>query len=105
MAKNLNFYDFQGYLGSVDAGKAYDACELLGSYQGPKIPVLVDQGTADNFLKVQLKTEDLVNAAGNAKYPMTVRMQPGYDHSYYFISSFMRDHIQFHARALGLTAL
>ena len=63
----------QGYLGSVESGKAYDACELLSTYSGPKIPILVDQGTADGFLKNQLKTENLAKAAGEAKYPVTIR--------------------------------
>jgi S-formylglutathione hydrolase len=50
-----------------------------------------------------LKPENFTAAADKAKYPVTFRLQPLYDHSYYFISTFMRDHIDFHARALGLT--
>ena len=66
------------------------------------IELFIFQGTADSFLKQQLKPENFALAAGNAKYPVTIRMQPLYDHSYYFISTFMRDHIDHHARALGL---
>ena len=93
---------FTGYLGSVDAGKAYDACELMKTYDGPIVPILVDQGTSDNFLHNQLKPENLRVACGDKGYPLQLRMQTGYDHSYYFISSFMKDHIQFHACNLQL---
>lgn len=92
---------FNEYLGSVEAGKEYDSTELVSHYEGPKVPVLVDQGTADNFLS-QLRPEALKEAFGKAGYPVTVRMQTGYDHSYYFISSFIRDHVEFHATNLGL---
>lgn len=94
---------FNGYLGSVEAGKQYDATELMGQYNGPKIPILIDQGTADNFLPdKQLLPENFADACGKAKYPLNLRMQAGYDHSYYFICSFAKDHIQFHATNLGL---
>merc|ERR1719454_1461984 len=93
---------FTGYLGSVEAGKAYDATELVSSYSGPKVPVLIDQGTADGFLENQLKPKNFFIAAAKNGYNVELRMQPLYDHSYYFISTFMRDHIDFHARALGL---
>jgi len=93
---------FTGYLGSVEAGKAYDATELVKSYTGPKVPVLIDQGTEDGFLATQLKPKNFVVAAANAGYNVELRMQPQYDHSYYFISTFMRDHIDLHGRALGL---
>jgi len=91
---------FNGYLGSVEAGKAYDATELMMTYQGPKAPILIDQGTADGFLKGQLLPENLAVAAAKANYPISLNMRPLYDHSYYFISTFMRDHVDFHARAL-----
>lgn len=91
---------FNGYLGSVEAGKAYDATELMAAYQGPKAPILIDQGTADGFLKDQLKPENFAAAAAANGYPIALNMRPLYDHSYYFISTFMRDHIDFHARAL-----
>jgi S-formylglutathione hydrolase len=62
--------------------------------------VLVDQGGADNFLDNQLKPENLEAAAKAADYPMTIRMQEGYDHSYFFIATFMEDHVRFHAQHL-----
>jgi len=93
---------FTGYLGSVEAGKDYDATELVKNYSGPTPIILIDQGTADNFLPTQLKTGNFAAAAGDAKYPCQVRMQPLYDHSYYFISTFIRDHIAHHARAHNL---
>jgi len=92
---------FNGYLGSVEAGKEYDATELISKYTGPKSEILIDQGTSDAFLKEQLKPERLTAAADKVGHPVHLRMQPLYDHSYYFISTFMRDHIDHHARALG----
>jgi len=91
---------FKGYLGSVEAGKAYDATELVLKYSGPKSPILIDQGTADGFLKNQLKPENFAAAASKCDYPIALNMRALYDHSYYFIATFMRDHIDFHARAL-----
>mmetsp|Transcript_17835 Transcript_17835/g.30256 ORF Transcript_17835/g.30256 Transcript_17835/m.30256 type:complete len:226 (+) Transcript_17835:1315-1992(+) len=65
---------FTAYLGSVEAGKEYDAVELVKKYAGPKSPILVDQGTADNFLHNQLKPENLRLACGEAGYPLMLRM-------------------------------
>ena len=59
--------------------------------------MLVDQGDADDFLPEQLKPELLEQACAAADYPMTIRMQPGYDHSYFFIASFIGEHLAFHA--------
>ena len=89
-----------GYLGADQAAwRQYDACALIED--GARLPdLLIDQGEADNFLHEQLKTGLLVMAARKAGIPATVRMQPGYDHSYYFISSFMADHIGWHAERL-----
>ena len=64
-------------------------------------PILIDQGTADNFLGEQLQTHLIEEASSAAKYPIEVRMQEGYDHSYYFIASFVEDHLRFHARHLA----
>jgi len=61
---------------------------------------LVDVGEADNFLKEQLKPELLEAACAKANIPLTLRRQPGYDHSYYFISTFMSDHLHWHAERL-----
>ncbi|HAE48088.1 MAG TPA: S-formylglutathione hydrolase, partial [Tistrella mobilis] len=67
-----------------------------------RLPLLVDQGESDNFLAEQLKPEALEAAAAAAGHPLTLRRQPGYDHSYYFIASFIDDHLRHHAAALGL---
>ena len=92
---------FGGYLGpDREAWKAYDACELLRAYSGPKLPTLVDCGTADAFLEVQLKPERLAEAAKAAAFPLELRMQDSYDHSYYFIATFVEDHLRHHAKAL-----
>ena len=77
----------------------YDSVELVKSAT-EHLPVLVDQGDSDNFLVEQLKTELLISAAEKADYPMQIRMQPNYDHSYFFIATFIADHIAFHASAL-----
>jgi len=77
----------------------YDTVELIKQAK-QHLPVLVDQGDADNFLAEQLKTELLVGAGQVADYPMQIRMQPDYDHSYFFIATFIAEHMAFHARAL-----
>ena len=88
-----------GYLGADKAAwREYDACALIEDARLPDL--LVDQGEADNFLEPQLKTHLLVEACAKAAIPATIRMQPGYDHSYYFISSFMAEHIGWHAARL-----
>jgi S-formylglutathione hydrolase len=89
-----------GYLGENRADwRAYDACALIED--GARLPeLLVDQGLADNFLEGQLKTHLLQDACAAAGIPATIRMQEGYDHSYYFISSFMADHVAWHAERL-----
>lgn len=89
-----------GYLGpDKTAWRDYDACALIAD--GARLPhLLVDQGEADGFLAEQLKTELLVAACKQAGQPAIIRMQPGYDHSYYFISSFMAEHVGWHAARL-----
>ncbi len=77
----------------------YDTCDLVSKAQ-TQIPILVDQGTADNFLEEQLKTDLLIEAAEQASYPMEIRYQDGYDHSYFFIASFIQEHLRFHAKHL-----
>ena len=90
-----------GYLGNDRATWApYDTVALVGEAE-VRLPVLVDQGEADNFLTEQLKTDLLIEAARRADYPMQIRLQPNYDHSYFFIASFIGEHIAFHAAALG----
>jgi S-formylglutathione hydrolase len=92
---------FSAYLGD-DRSKwsAYDACELLarGTHAHP---ILVDQGTADGFLVEQLKPELLKDACEQAGQSLELRMQEGYDHSYYFIATFIGDHLRHHARYLA----
>jgi S-formylglutathione hydrolase len=90
-----------GYIGEDRAAWAeYDTCALIAG--GARLPdLLVDQGEADNFLEGQLKTQLLSEACAAAGQPATIRMQPGYDHSYYFISTFMADHLRWHAERLG----
>ena len=91
---------FTAYLGDDRAAWAgYDATELVKS-SSEKLPILVDQGEADEFLDGQLKPWLLKEAADAAGHPVYLRMQPGYDHSYYFIASFIGDHIAHHAKAL-----
>lgn len=91
-----------GYLGPDRAGWAdYDACALIDG--GARLPdLLVDQGEADAFLAEQLMPERLEAACARAGQPLTLRRQPGYDHSYYFISTFMADHLAWHAERLGV---
>ena len=89
-----------GYLGPDRLKwREYDACALIAD--GARLPdLLIDQGDADNFLAEQLKTDLLVAACQSAGIPATIRMQPGYDHSYYFISTFMAEHVRWHAARL-----
>jgi S-formylglutathione hydrolase len=94
---------FTGYLGpDTGSWRDYDACELIGALTSVngRPPLLVDQGLADQFLEQQLMPERLEQACKDAGYPLTLRRQPGYDHGYYFISTFMEDHLRHHARAL-----
>ncbi|HMM25051.1 MAG TPA: S-formylglutathione hydrolase [Pseudoxanthomonas mexicana] len=91
---------FAAYLGDDrEAWKAWDTVELVRQAR-EQLPLLVDQGDADEFLHGQLKPELLRAAAAEAGHPLTLRLQPGYDHSYYFIASFIGDHIAHHAAAL-----
>ncbi len=88
------------YLGpDREAWRQYDASELVKTAT-EKLPILIDQGQADEFLEAQLQPWRLQEAADAAGHPVILRMQPGYDHSYYFISSFIGEHIAHHARAL-----
>ena len=67
------------------------------------IPLLVEQGRADQFLEEQLKPQALINAAQKSDTQLTLNMHEGYDHSYFFIASFIDEHLQFHASHLGLS--
>ncbi len=90
-----------GYLGQDRAAwRRHDAVALIKD--GARMAdILVDQGEADTFLAEQLKPDLLRDACAEAGIPLTLRMQPGYDHSYYFISTFMADHLRWHAARLG----
>jgi S-formylglutathione hydrolase len=90
-----------GYLGpDRSAWRKHDAVALIED--GARVDdLLVDQGGADGFLAGQLQPERLVRACEAAGLPLTYRLQPGYDHSYFFISSFMEDHLRWHAARLG----
>lgn len=91
---------FAAYLGEDQATwKAYDTVELVAEAE-EKLHLLVDQGIADNFFKEQLRTELLEEACKQAAHPCTIRYQEGYDHSYYFISTFIEDHVKHHAKAM-----
>ena len=93
---------FSAYLGDDQSNWAnYDSLAWMKrSAHNKKLPLLIDQGSGDEFLAEQLKPELFAQAAKDANYPMTLRMQDGYDHSYYFISSFIADHFAHHAAAL-----
>jgi len=88
------------YIGDNKADwEDYDTCALTAKAT-QQLPVLIDQGTADNFLEEQLKTDLLIDTAEQASYPMDIRYQDGYDHSYFFVASFIGEHIAFHAKHL-----
>jgi len=92
---------FGNYLGADEGRWAPHDATLLMADRGFPGPVLVDQGAADQFLDL-LRPADLARAMAARGQDSTFRMQPGYDHSYFFVQSFMEDHIAFHASALGL---
>jgi len=91
---------FSHYLGADQATwRAYDATELVQTTQ-LNFPILIDQGTADSFLTTQLMPDLFAAACARVGQPLTLRRQERYDHSYYFISSFIEDHLRHHAEAL-----
>ncbi|AMO57323.1 S-formylglutathione hydrolase [Endozoicomonas montiporae] len=94
---------FTAYLGDHQASwKEYDAAHLLANVTNDSsmIPALVSQGLADEFLQEQLQPEALQDAAKATGYPLTLERHEGYDHSYYFIASFIEQHMEFHSRVL-----
>jgi S-formylglutathione hydrolase len=94
---------FANYLGPDRAAwSAYDACDLVRARPLP-FELLVDVGTADKFLEVQLRPELFERACADAGQKLKLRRHAGYDHSYYFIATFVEDHLAHHARALGLS--
>ena len=91
---------FSAYLGADrEAWKAWDACALI-AVASERLPLLIDQGGDDEFLATQLQPERLREACAAVGHPLELRLQPGYDHSYYFIASFIGEHIAHHAAAL-----
>ena len=92
---------FSRYLGEDRARwREWDACALLPQ-ASEKLPILIDQGDRDDFLDSQLKPQLLQAQAKAQEHPLWLRLQPGYDHSYYFIASFIDDHLRHHAAALN----
>ena len=91
----------RAYLGD-DAGHwtSWDACELV-AHGAERLPLLVDQGGADEFLETQLRPQLLEQACSAAGHPLELRVHAGYDHSYYFIATFIGDHFEHHARHLA----
>lgn len=91
---------FSRYLGeNRDDWMEYDAVELIKRAEFP-LPLMVDQGLADGFLELQLKPELLESACESAEYPLIMKRREGYDHSYFYISSFIEEHIDFHMQHL-----
>ena len=98
---------FSGYLGANEADwRAHDASALMAGMKSAPYPggILVDQGLADKFLAPQLHPHLFEAACASARQPLQLRRHTGYDHGYYFIATFMADHLQHHARQLGLSA-
>ncbi|XP_057784703.1 S-formylglutathione hydrolase [Salvia miltiorrhiza] len=94
---------FTNYLGENKAAwEEYDASILVSKYTDVSATILIDQGDADKFLSEQLLPQKFDEACRKAKVPLLLRMQPGYDHSYYFIATFIDDHVRHHAQALSL---
>lgn len=93
---------FSGYLGSDEtAWRAYDASELVKASPRRELEILIDQGTDDQFLSDQLMPGAFEEACAAAGQPLNLRMQEGYDHSYYFIATFIENHLSHHAALLG----
>lgn len=93
---------FSAYLGEdQNQWAAWDSCALMAQASAEQqIPTLVDQGDNDQFLADQLQPAQLAEVARQTGWPLTLRIQPGYDHSYFFIASFIEDHLRFHAEHL-----
>ena len=89
------------YLGEDKADwHQYDACYLFEHFEGQLPPVLIDQGDADDFLAEQLKTDNLITVLHEKELEVELNYQAGYDHSYFFIASFIEAHLRFHAKYL-----
>jgi S-formylglutathione hydrolase len=94
---------FEQFFGAVEGGKDYDPTLLVQSYQGQKTPILVDLGSDDKFTKEgQLLVEDFVSAAHKAGIKVDYRFREGYNHSFFYVSSFIGEHFEFHSRYLKI---
>ncbi|KAL3625555.1 hypothetical protein CASFOL_031009 [Castilleja foliolosa] len=94
---------FTNYLGDNQAAwEEYDATFLISKFSNVSASILIDQGEDDKFLHEQLQPQKFQEACRKVNAPLLMRMQPGYDHSYYFIATFIDDHIRHHAQALNL---
>jgi S-formylglutathione hydrolase len=92
---------YTAYLGrDPECWKNYDPTELVSTYDGPHHHILIDQGTNDEFLAQQLLPTKLLSASTDTTVSVTLTMREGYDHSYYFIASFIDNHIAHHAKYL-----
>lgn len=92
---------FTGYLGTnKNTWEDYDACKLIETFGAANTEILIDQGLADTFLEEQLMPELIEQACKKVGQKLKLRRQEGYDHSYFFISSFMEDHLRHHAQSL-----
>ncbi|XP_055678602.1 S-formylglutathione hydrolase [Lutzomyia longipalpis] len=93
---------FSGYFGeNREEWKNWDATELVKTYNGPPLEVFLDQGDADQFLKEnQLLPNNLAEACRAANFPFILRMRDGYDHSYFYIATFIEEHLRYHAERL-----
>ena len=90
---------FKGYLGDDEMEwREHDACELVANSQKKNVEILIDQGLGDNFLEEQLKPELFKNACAQVEQKLNLRLQDGYNHSYFFIQSFIGDHLRHHAQ-------
>lgn len=93
---------FTGYLGSdKETWKEYDACELMRTYEGPKSEILIDQGLGDNFYSAgQLLPENFKKVCDEVQFPLNLRIHEEYDHQYFFVSTFLEDHVRHHVKYL-----
>ncbi|VDO83382.1 unnamed protein product, partial [Onchocerca flexuosa] len=93
---------FLGYLGpSKENWEAYDSLEIIKSYSGKPRKILIDQGTADNFLAQEQLLPQKLESVKNNNVQIEIRYQEGYDHSYFFIASFIEEHFAFHYEILS----
>ena len=94
--------NFTGYLGTdKSAWKNYDATELIANYNGPNLNLRIDVGSADPYLKDQLKVDNFVNACKKVNVPVNYNVHDGYDHGYFFVGTIIPDHFAHIANVLN----